>query len=190
MTSQSNPKTYVIELHHPGKNRRVYFPPIDRNLRARMQHDYVADPVIGSQLIRSGMPAVIPGIQLELTEDTCVLRDPMITEKLCLEWATEEARKRGEKLPPETEVLEHVHHEEYLWWMRRLCDAGYAEPVGCRLPELADIKYTPPENRFGPKPKRGKDRLKEIFYNNPQTAADYLQMSEELQIKWKALVGA
>lgn len=189
MNTPTQPSKYVVELHHPGKNRRIHFPPLDRKLRGRLQLSNIADSDVAAKLMRSNMPQTIPGIHIELTKDKAVLRDPMMSDLNIRAWAEEQCRKRGEKLPPETEEFENVQTHEWLWWMRRLCDAGKATPVGSELPELADIKYQPPANPLAPKPKRGKDRLKEIFQQNPQTAADYLAMPEEQQRQWRDLVG-
>lgn len=94
--------------------------------------------------------------------------------------------KRGMNLEPERQDFPNVEVNAWLYWFKVAVDAGKARVLKGELPE--SIPYDPP-NQLGPKPKRGPSRLREIFRDHPDVAAQYADWTPERQRQWEQLVG-
>ena len=76
--------------------------------------------------------------------------------------------------------------DAWLFWFKAAVDCGKARVVKGELPKT--INYDPP-SQLEPPPKRGPARLREIFRQHPDVAAQYATWSEGNRQEWEQLVG-
>ncbi|MCA9109805.1 MAG: hypothetical protein KDA52_07650 [Planctomycetaceae bacterium] len=175
-------KSQTIEIQFDYKNRNTRFVPLDRDVRGRFLLSRVNDG--RSMNYKATIPEDIPGqvLGIDLDRGVGYLLEP-IHDHLHIKTMLE---KQGYRFEDARQEFPGIDVDAWLFWFKRMADDGKVRIIEGKLPET--VNYDPP-NRLAPKPKRGPERLREIFTKDPSVAAQYVEWDQKKRAAWESLVG-